>query len=75
MPGQCLDNLPGLPVIKHVHDIAVTESMRRHGDRKMHAVSFSPLHRLFSQLRIVSSVTGHNGSRRRGRVVTIQLSI
>ena len=47
MPGQCLDDLPGLPVIKHVHNIAVTESMRRHGDRKMHAVSFSPLHRLF----------------------------
>ena len=40
MPGQ---RLPGLTVIKHVHDIAVPEGMRRHGDRK----SFSPLHRLF----------------------------
>lgn len=59
MPGQRLDDLPELPVIKHVHDIAVPEGMRRHGDRKMHAISFS-------QLRIVSSVTGHNGSRRRG---------
>ena len=47
MPGQRLDDLPGLPVIKHLHDIAVLEGMQRHGDRKMHAVSFSPLHRLF----------------------------
>ena len=49
MPGQCLDDLPGLPVIKHVHDIAVPESMRRYRNRKMHAVSFSPLHRLFQR--------------------------
>ena len=42
MPGQRLDDLPELPVIKHV-----PEGMRRHGDRKMHAISFSPLHRLF----------------------------
>lgn len=47
MPGQRLDDLPGLTVIKHVHDIAVPESMRRYRNRKMHAVSFSPLHRLF----------------------------
>lgn len=55
MPGQRLDDLPGLPVIKHVHDIAVPEGMQRHGDRKMHAVSFSPLHRLFQP---VGAVTG-----------------
>lgn len=74
MPGQCLDDLPGLPVIKHVHNIAVTESMRRYRNRKMHAIT-ARFTACFSQLRIVSSVTGHNGSRRRGRVVTIQLSI
>lgn len=75
MPGQCLDDLPGLPVIKHVHNIAVTESMRRHGDRKCTPSASARFTACFSQLRIVSSVTGHNGSRRRGRVVTIQLSI
>ncbi|SVS99380.1 Uncharacterised protein [Klebsiella pneumoniae] len=61
MPGQRLVDLPELPVIKHVHDIAVPEGMRRHGDRN--SARFTAC---FSQLRIVSSVTGHNGSRRRG---------
>ena len=66
MPGQCLDDLPGLPVIKHVHDIGI---------EKCTPSASARFTACFSQLRIVSSVTGHNGSRRRGRVVTIQLSI
>ncbi|ABE10625.1 hypothetical protein UTI89_P049 (plasmid) [Escherichia coli UTI89] len=45
--SQCLDDFPGLAVIEHVHDIAVPEGMWCDRNRKMHAVSFSPLHRLF----------------------------
>ena len=66
--SQCLDDFPGLAVIEHVHDIAVPEGMWCDRNRKVYPVCFS-------QLRMVSSVTAHNGSRRRGRVVIIQLSI
>lgn len=44
MPGQGLDDLLRLPVIKHVHDIAVPERVGRHRNRKVHPVSFSPFH-------------------------------
>ena len=67
--SQCLDDFPGLAVIEHVHDIAVT------GIEKCTPSASARFTACFSQLRIVSSVTGHNGSRRRGRVVIIQLSI
>lgn len=46
MPGQGLDDLLRLPVIKHVHDIAVPERVGRHRNRKVHPVSFSPFHGL-----------------------------
>ena len=42
MPGQRLDELPGLPVIKHVHDIAVPEGVWCDRNRKVYPVSFGP---------------------------------
>ena len=66
MADQSLDNFSRLAVIKHVHDIAVA---------KCTPSAFARFTACFSQLRMVSSVTDHSGSRRRGRVVTIQLSI
>lgn len=53
MSGQRLNHFPWLPVIKHMHDIAVTKRVR----------SF------YGQFRMVLSVTAHSDSRRRGRLV------
>lgn len=44
--GQSLNNFLRLPVVKHVHDVAVSKRMRCHRNRKMHPVSFGPFHRL-----------------------------
>ncbi len=34
--GQSLNNFLRLPVVKHVHDVAVSKRMRCHRNRKMH---------------------------------------
>ena len=73
--SQCPDDFPGLAVIKHVHDMAVPEGVGVTGIEKCTPSASARLTACFSQLRMVSSVTAHNGSRRRGRVVIIQLSI
>nr|EFR3780994.1 hypothetical protein [Escherichia coli] len=75
MTKQCQDDFPGLAVIEHVHDIAVPEGVWCDRYRKVSPPASARLTANFSQLRMVSSVTAHNGSRRRGRVVLIQLSI
>ena len=69
MTSQCLDDFPGLAVIEHVHDIAVPEGVCGvTGIEKCTPSASARLTACFSQLRMVSSVTAHNGSRRRGRV-------
>ena len=44
MANQCLNDFLWLPVIEHMHDVAVPEGMGRHRYWKMHPVSFGPLH-------------------------------
>lgn len=72
---QRLNYLLGLAVIDHMHDIAVPEGMRHHRNRKIHLVSFGPFHDLFQPVPHGFIGDCHSGSRRRGRVVIIQLSI
>lgn len=43
--GECLDNLRRLPVIQHVHDVRVPESVRCHRHREYNPVICRPLHR------------------------------
>lgn len=58
--GQCgrhiqrLDNIPGLSMIEHVHDIAVPEGMERHWNEKC-----TRQLRLASRLASVSSAWFH----------------
>lgn len=58
--SQCPDDFPGLAVIEHVHDIAVPEGMWCDRNRKCTPSASARFTACFSQLRIVSSVTGHN---------------